>query len=146
MRLDLTSLDDAIAQLEEAIEYHGSDLASRDPALKLHLRAAAIQAFEFTYELSFNMVKRHLEQVSPNPAQLDEMSFKAIMREAFRRGLVQSEVSIWEKHRKLRGTTSHTYDAGKAQMVFENLPDFLREARFLRDQLQQRNESLDDPD
>ena len=38
MRLDLTPLDDAIAQLEEAIEYHGSDPVSRDPALKLHLR------------------------------------------------------------------------------------------------------------
>ena len=146
MRLDLTPLDDAIAQLEEAIEYHGSDLAAGDPALRLHLRAAAIQAFEFTYELSFKMVKRHLEQVSPNPAELDEMSFKAIMREAFRRGLVPSEVSIWDKYRKLRGTTSHTYNAGKAQMVFESLPDFLGDARFLRDQLQQRNESLDDAD
>ena len=142
MRLDLTALDDAIAQLEEAIEYHGSDLASRDPALKLHLRAAAIQAFEFTYELSFNMVKRHLEQVSPNPAELDKMSFKAIMREAFRRGLVRSEVSAWDQYRTLRGTTSHTYNASKAQMVFESLPDFLREARFLRNQLHQRNESL----
>ena len=138
MRLDLTPLDDAIAQLEEVIEYHGSDLAAGDPALKLHLRAAAIQAFEFTYELSFNMVRRHLEQVSPNPAEFDVMSFKAIMREAFRRGLVQSEVSIWGTYRKLRSTTSHTYNAGKAQMVFESLPDFLREARFLRHQLQQR--------
>ena len=146
MRLDLTPLDDAIAQLEEAIEYHGSELAAGVPALKLHLRAAAIQAFEFTYELSFKMVKRHLEQVSPNPAELDGMSFKAIMREAFRRGLVQSEVSIWDEYRMLRGTTSHTYNAAKAQMVFERLPDFLREARFLRDQLKQRNESLDDPD
>ena len=71
-----------------------------------------IQAFEFTYELSFKMVKRHLEQVSSNPAELDEMSFKAIMREAFRRGLVQSEVSIWDQYRTLRGTTSHTYNAG----------------------------------
>ena len=52
------------------------------------------------------MVKRHLEQASPNPAEFDERSFKAIMREAFRRGLVQSEVSIWDKYRKLRGTTS----------------------------------------
>ena len=146
MRLDLTPLDDAIAQLEEAIEYHGSELASSDPALKLHLRAAAIQAFEFTYELSFKMVKRHLEQVSPNPAELDKMSFKAIMRDAFRRGLVQSEVSTWAQYRTLRGTTSHTYNADKAQMVFESLPNFLREARFLRDQLQQRNEFLDDPD
>ena len=146
MKLDLTPLDGAIAQLEEAIEYHGSALASADPALKLQLRAAAIQAFEFTYELSFKMAKRHLEQVSPNPAELDEMSFKAIMREAFRRGLVQSEVSTWDHYRKLRGTTSHTYNADKAQMVFESLPDFLREVRFLGDQLQQRNESLDDPD
>ena len=146
MKLDLTPLDDAIAQLVEAIDYHGSDLASVDPALKLHLRAAAIQAFESTYELSFKMLKRHLEQVSPNPAEFDDMSFKAVMREAFRRGLVQSEVSTWDHYRKLRGTTSHTYNASKAQMVFESLPEFLREARFLRDQLQQRNESLDDPD
>ena len=146
MRLDLTPLDDAIAQLEEAIEYHGSDLAAGDPALKLHLRAAAIQAFEFTYELSFKMVKRHLEHASPNPAEIDGMSFKAIMREAFRRALVQSEVSAWDQYRTLRGTTSHTYNARKAQMVFESLPDFLREARSLRDQLQHRNESLDDPD
>ena len=142
MRLDLTPLDAAIAQLEEALEYHDSDLAARDPALKLHLRAAAIQAFEFTYELSFKMVTRHLEQVSANPAQFDKMSFSAIMREAFGRGLVQSELAVWKFYRMLRGTTSHTYDASKAQTVFESVPGFLREARFLRDQLQQRNESL----
>ena len=52
------------------------------------------------------------------------MSFKAIMREAFRRGLVQSEVSTWDQYRKLRGTTSHTYNTGKTQMAFENLPGF----------------------
>ena len=135
MRLDLTPLDDAIAQLEEALEYHGSDLASRDPALKLHLRAAAIQAFEFTYELSFKMIKRHLEQVSANPAEFDTTSFKAVLREAFRRGLVHSELSSCEEYRVLRGTTSHTYNAGKAQMVFESVPGFLQEARHLRDQL-----------
>ncbi len=146
MRLDLTPLDDAIAQLEEALEYHGSDIASQDPALKLHLRAAAIQAFEFTYELSFKMIKRHLEQASENPSQYDEMSFKAIMREAFRRGLVQSELSIWEEYRRLRGTTSHTYSEDKARVVFESVPDFLREAGYLRDRLQQRNDSLDAAD
>ena len=48
------------------------------------------------------------------------MSFKAIMRGAFRRGLVGSEVSTWDQYRKLRGTTSHTYNARKAQMVFES--------------------------
>ena len=143
MRLDLTPLDDAIAQLEEALVYHPSDLALRDPALKLQLRAAAIQAFEFTYELSFKMIKRHLEQASENPARIDEMSFKAIMREAYQRGLVQSELSVWEEYRKFRGTTSHTYAEDKARAVFESVPDFLREARYVRAQLRERNESLD---
>ena len=46
------------------------------------------------------------------------------MREAFRRGLVQSQVSISDQYRKLRGTTSHTYNAGKAQMALESLPGF----------------------
>ncbi len=143
MRLELTPLDDAIAQLEDALDYHDSDPVLRDPARRLHLRAAAIQAFEFTYELSFKMIKRHLEQASENPAQLDEMGFNAILREAFRRGLVQSEVSAWKEYRKLRGTTSHTYHGDKAQIVFEGIPAFLQEARYLRDQLRQRNESLD---
>ena len=146
MRLDLTSLDDAIAQLEEALEYHGSDLASRDPALKLHLRAAPIQAFEFTYELSFKMIKRHLEQVSENPARFDKMSFSAILREAFQRGLLRSELSIWKEYRKLRGTTSHTNSEGKARVVLESVPAFLEEAKCLRDQLNQRNDSLDAAD
>ena len=143
MRLDLTPLDDAIAQLEEALEFHGSNLASRNPALKLHLRAAAIQAFEFTYELSFKMLKRHLEQVSENPDRFDQASFSDIMREAFRRGLVQAELPVWKKYRKQRGTTSHTYDGDKARAVFESVPDFLLEARYLRDRLRQRNETLD---
>ena len=79
------------------------------------------------------MIKRHLEQASENPAQFDEMSFSTIMREAFQRGLVRSELSIWKEYRKLRGTTSHTYDENKARVVFEIVPDFLEEARHLRD-------------
>ena len=47
MTIDLGSLSKAIAQLEEAISYANSDLAKSDPRLALHLRAAAIQAFEF---------------------------------------------------------------------------------------------------
>lgn len=52
MKLDLTPLEDAVAQLEEALDIYHSDVALTDPRLKRHLRAAVIQAFEFTYELS----------------------------------------------------------------------------------------------
>ena len=129
--LDLTSLENAVAQLEEALEFHDSELAVQRPRLRLQLRAAAIQAFEFTYELGFAMLKRHLEQVMANPAAVDEMPFKAVIREALGRGLVAAEVEAWERFRKFRGTTSHTYDAGKAQAIFEAIPGFLDEARYL---------------
>jgi hypothetical protein len=48
MIIDVTSLSNAIAQLEEALNYANSSLAASDPRLARHLRAAAIQAFEFT--------------------------------------------------------------------------------------------------
>ena len=48
-RLDLSSLKKAIGQLEQSLYYYHSDIVQRDPGLILQLRAAAIQAFEFTY-------------------------------------------------------------------------------------------------
>ena len=129
--LDLTPLRNAIAQLEEALEFHDSELAVQRPRLQLQLRAAAIQAFEFTYELAFGMLKRHMEQVMANPAAVDKMPFKGVIREAIARGLVAADVDAWERFRKFRGTTSHTYDAGKAQVIFEAMPEFLDEARYL---------------
>ena len=75
MKLDLTPMGDAVAQLEEALDIYHSDLALTDPRLKRHLRAAVIQAFEFTYELSFGMLKRYLELASANPSEIDELVF-----------------------------------------------------------------------
>jgi nucleotidyltransferase substrate binding protein (TIGR01987 family) len=138
MILDLTSLQNAIAQLEEALEYCNSDLAKKDPRLARHLRAAAIQAFEFTYELSFKMLKRFLEETEANPAAVDDLSFKGIIRRAFERALVKREAKEWENFRKDRGSTSHAYNEEKAQDVFESIPEFLEEAKFLSAQLQKR--------
>jgi nucleotidyltransferase substrate binding protein (TIGR01987 family) len=138
MILDLTSLENAIAQLEEALTYCNSDLAKNDLRLARHLRAAAIQAFEFTYELSFKMLKRYLEETEANPAAIDDMKFKGVIRRGFELGLVSREADEWELFRQDRGTTSHAYNEEKAQDVFEGIPDFLEEAKFLLAQLQKR--------
>ena len=140
--LDPTPLERAVAQLEEALDFHASDLAVERPRLRLQLRAAAIQAFEFTYELSFSTLCRHLEQVMANPAKVDRMPFKDVVRETVRRGLVASDVEEWERFRISRGTTSHTYNAAKAQLIFEGVPKFLDEARYLLERL--RSETQDD--
>lgn len=129
-----------IYQLEEAIEHCQSDLSKNDAKLAQHLRADAIQAFEFTYELSFKMLKRFLEATEPNPASLDEMSFNEIIRKGFERGLLKSELADWKEFHKDRGTTSHTYNENKAQDVFECIPKFFIEAKFLFAQIQKRQQ------
>ena len=143
MSLDLSSLENSLGRLEEALDIYDSEISRSDPRLQKHLRAAAIQAFEFTYGLSYKMLKRYLELASANPAEIDSLSFNNLIREAFKQTLVQSDLSVWQGYRRNRGITSHTYDEEKAQEVFESLPDFLREAQYLLSQLQKKNQSLD---
>lgn len=140
MRLDLSSLEKAIAQLEDALKYCVSRLAKEDKKLALHLRAGAIQAFEFTYELSLRMIKRYLSLTEANPSMIDEASFNELIRKAYEKGLIKSELSTWKEFRKERGTTSHTYDEEKAKEVFEGIPIFLKDAQFLLNELRKRSE------
>jgi hypothetical protein len=46
-----------------------------------------------------------------------------------------SDWSRWKLYRAARALTSHTYDETKAREVFAIIPEFLREARHLRDRL-----------
>ncbi len=139
MLLDLTSLEKAVAQLEEALEYCASRLAQQDDRLALHLRAGAIQAFEFSYELSLKMIKRYLSLTEANPSIIDEMTFNELLRKAYEKGLIKSELAAWKEFRRERGRTSHTYDEEKAQAVFEDIPIFLQDAQFLLNSLKQRS-------
>ena len=138
--LNLTSLSNAILQIEEALAYAQSDLAKDDPRLARHLRAAAIQAFEFTYELSIKMLKRYLETLKANPAAVDEMTFNELIRSGYEAGLLKAELSDWKNFRRDRGTTSHAYDEDKARAVFATIPAFLAEAKFLLAEINTRQE------
>ena len=143
MKLDLSPLDNAVAQLGESLELYDSDIVRQYPVIRNQMRAGAIQAFEFTYELSVRMIKRYLEQVSANPAEVDELSFRNLIRRAGQQGLLRSELDAWMGHRANRGTTSHTYNDERAERVFQGIPEFLEEARYLLKQLQEKNEHLD---
>jgi nucleotidyltransferase substrate binding protein (TIGR01987 family) len=138
MLLDTTALKNAIAQLEEALAYHESDIALADARLALHLRAAAIQAFEFTYELSTKMLRRYLMEDDASPSTVADMTFSELIRYGYARGLLQAELVEWKQFREDRGATSHVYDAVKAQFVFESIPAFLVEAKFLLHQIKTR--------
>jgi len=130
--LDLTSFDKALLRLEEALQ---AITAAPDNTL---YRDATIQRFEFTYEVAHKMLKRYLEMTAANPTSIDEMAFADMIRTGSEQGLLRSGWDKWKDYRKARGTTSHTYDEAKAMAVAAIIPDFLSEAKSLRDKLRNR--------
>jgi nucleotidyltransferase substrate binding protein (TIGR01987 family) len=139
MKLDLSSYEKAITQLENALKTYNFDLVQSNPDLVMHVRAGAIQAFEFVYELSWKFIKRYLEITEPEPEIIDQISFPELIRTACEKGLIQSDVNQWRLYRQYRSTTSHTYDEEKAELIFDELPKFLEEAKKLLKTLQERN-------
>ena len=141
MRLDLSALRDGLAALNVSLRYLESDAAA-DPGLKDQFRAAAIQAFEFTYELSFKFMKRQLAQIVPVPSTIDEMTFMQVVRAAAEAGLV-ADVPRFHEYREARNITSHSYDRQKAQRIVAELPRFAKDVEFILAQLEARNRADD---
>ena len=139
MNLDFSSLANAILQLEKSIRFAQSEMAQQDMELFEQLRNSVIQCFEFTYELSWKMLKRYLEEIAANPDELDGCSFQTLIRIGNQHGLLRSDWMSWKQYRQARTDSSHTYDADKAENVYGIAPDFLEEARYLYQQLIQQS-------
>ena len=132
MTLDITSLVNAIARLEEGIAIYARD------STQTLIRDGLIQRFEFTYEISYKMLKRYLEQAAPSVAPYDHMSFPDLIRTGNEHGLLLGDWPKWKTYRDMRSKTSHTYDEQIALEVVAGIPPFLEEARYLCDKLKQR--------
>lgn len=141
MVLDCTSLRDALTALRTSLGYLESPLAA-DPGIRDQFRAASIQAFEFTYELSFKFMKRQLEQVVSAPALVDEMTFMQVVRASAEAGLVP-DVGRFHAYREARNITSHSYDREKAERIAAELPRFADDVSFLLARLEERNHATD---
>lgn len=138
MKLDYSSLESAVAQLQGSFDYLHSDLARGDAGLREQFRAATIQAFEFTYELAAKMVRRQLARIVANPDALRMIDFADLMRDAADAGLVRDAPS-WMRYREMRNRTSHTYDADRAEETVAAMDEFLRDTRHLLNALGERN-------
>lgn len=137
MTLDLSALRDALAALDKSLGYLHSDLA-KDPDLREQFRAACIQAFEFTYEVGFKMLKRQLEQMASNPAEIDQMTYMQVIRSGAEAGLI-ADVVRFKDYRDKRNITSHTYNQQKAEQIVAVLRDFAADIRVLLAELERRN-------
>lgn len=139
--LDLSALRDSLAALDRSLGYLNSDLA-KDPGLREQFRAACIQGFEFTYTVTIKMIERQLEEISENPSEVDQLSFREKMRAGVEVGLVPDSDRFLE-YRQQRGVTSHTYDHEKAEEILAVIPAFTTDVRFVLAELQRRNHGGD---
>ena len=138
MKLDYSSLENAVAQLQRSFDYLHSDLARNDAGLREQFRAATIQAFEFSYELAVRMIRRQLAQIVANPDELREIDFADLMRDAADAGIVRDALS-YMRYREMRNRTSHTYNAERAEETAAAMDEFLGDMRLLLKELGERN-------
>lgn len=139
-RLDLSSLKNAIASLEDGLQVVSDStwFNGQIAAVQNTLIAGVIQNFEFVYELSIKMIRRQIEISSASPTEADYSDFRDLLRTAAEKGLI-ADVEAWFEYRKLRNITAHTYDAKKAAKVYQEVLIFISDARDLLAQLEQRN-------
>ena len=99
----LANFKKAFGRLDEAV------LLSRQRALSDLERQGLIQAFEFTHELAWNLMKDWFDY----QGNTDISGSRDATREAFRMGLIQ-EGEIWMEMIKSRNQSSHTYNIDTA--------------------------------
>jgi nucleotidyltransferase substrate binding protein (TIGR01987 family) len=132
-KLDFSSLRNALARLAEGYVRYQSDVSD------IQIRDGLIQRYEFTYEISHKMLKRHLEMTAANPEAFDALPFADLIRTGNEQSLLKSDWSAWKIFREMRAKTSHTYDEHIAQTVVQVIPAFIEEIDFLVKRLDQRN-------
>lgn len=96
----------ALTQLENAV------LLAQTRALSDLEKQGLIQAFEFTHELAWNVLKDYLEY--QGTTQLT--GSRDAVREAFSRGLV-TDGNAWMEMIQSRNKTSHTYNKAVADEI-----------------------------
>jgi nucleotidyltransferase substrate binding protein (TIGR01987 family) len=130
-KLDLTALKKAVLSLEKALKEYEKDVSNE------FVRDSCIQRFEYCYDLSSKMIKRHLKAISENPGEIDQMSFQNIIREAFTKGILKNSWDKWSDYREERNSTSHGYDEALALLIVSQLNTPYQEFVFLISRLEE---------
>ena len=121
-KLVFTSFRKALDSLEAALN---------QPEVNDIVRDATIQRFEYTYEIAWKMMKRHLKWMEVE--EINQLHGKGLLRKAAEVELIDN-VEEWFQFRDARNKTSHTYNEEDAREVYELSKAFLPAARrLLRD-------------
>lgn len=124
--VNVRSLDKAITALSVALELYDKNPLPEDAAEKVLLRDGVIQRFEITFELSWKLLKRYLEEYGLE--RVDTLTNRDLFRIGQEQGLL-ADAARWFHYLRMRNQTSHIYDDAKAHEVFRAARDFLPDAQ-----------------
>ncbi len=140
MKLDLTSLQSALASFERALKVSQKtiDDTSFSEDEKEVIKAGVIQNFEFSYELCWKFMKRWLEQ-NYSESFTAGITRKQLFRYAAENLLIE-DYDAWMHFHELRNKTSHTYDREVAEEIFEAAGNFFHHSRLFYKAIEARND------
>lgn len=104
-KLKQQTFNRALQKLDEALQEPASE----------YIRDAAIQRFEFTYELAWKTLKAYLLT-----QDMIVLSPKETLQVAYQQGLLQ-DANAWSELHMKRNLTSHTYDEALAEQIYHYL-------------------------
>lgn len=113
----MTKLESLKKQYKKALARLGEVLAKEKSDI---MRDSSIQRFEFTFDLSWKLVKAYLE----DRKGIKCASPKDCFREAYKVGLIDYD-DRWIKITDWRNQVVHTYSEEFADKVYEKLPQIL---------------------
>lgn len=123
---DLARLNDALARLEESISFEDKQIPAR-----LNIDAA-IQRFEFTYELSWKLIQKTIRSEGG-----DCFSPKDCLRKAAQYRLI-ADPNKWIDYLEARNLTVHTYDQNTADQIYELAKRFVDDVKSLTKTIEER--------
>ena len=134
--LDLSGLVAAVKALERGLAFYGKREREQAPDEEREvLRGGVIQAFEFTYELCWKLMKRWLELNIESVAGLPRREFYRVCAE----NLLLDDVGEWMEFHKNRNSAAHTYNEDMAEEVTAAARRFLPYAQDCLKRLEERS-------
>jgi nucleotidyltransferase substrate binding protein (TIGR01987 family) len=118
-KLDLGPLRRSLTALRKVVRMDLEDDVVRD---------AAVKRFEFTYEMAWKMMRRHLRWAGSQ--DLESIPRRELFRLAARASLID-DPEHWFAYHEARNLTSHTYDEANARKVTGLLKAFVKDTAVL---------------
>jgi nucleotidyltransferase substrate binding protein (TIGR01987 family) len=136
MPLDFEPLHRCVQTLERSL----TGLAgAKEKSLDYEVyRNSVVKSFEMALEMCGRSLKRALKEYVGDPKQIDNLTFKNVIREAAKVGLI-TDATPWFTYRDSRNTTVHDYGEDFAETVLKLVKQFVIDARTLHETLVSRH-------